>query len=65
MAEAKALEGAISVFTVVGSVYREARAAGVAAKLGSGAAKATATSELITATEKLKTTADRASGQRA
>ena len=63
VAEAKALEGAIEVFKVVRSVYKEARAAGVAAKLGSGAAKGGATSELVAATEKLKTTADTASGK--
>jgi hypothetical protein len=63
VAEVKALEGAIDVFKIVGAAYREARAAGVAAEMASGAAKTTAAAELATATEKLKTTADQASGK--
>ena len=63
VAEVKALEGAINVFKVVRNSYREAKAAGVAAKLGSGTAKAGAASELVQATEKLKTTTDTASGK--
>lgn len=63
VAEAKALEGAIGVFKAVRTAYREARAAGVAAELGSGAAKASATAELVTATQKLRTTADAEAGR--
>jgi hypothetical protein len=63
VAEAKALEGAIGVFKAVSAAYREARAAGVAASFGSGAAKTGAAAELVSATEKLKTTADQASGK--
>jgi hypothetical protein len=63
VAEAKALEGAIGVFKTVGAAYREARAAATIAKVGSGAARGTAAAELLTASEKLKTTADQASGK--
>jgi hypothetical protein len=63
VAEVEALKGAINVFKTVSTAYREARAAGVAAQLGSGTAKAAAASELATATERLRTTADTTSGK--
>ncbi len=63
VAEAKALEGAIGVFKAVRGAYREARAAAVAADVGSSAAKASGVAELQAASEKLRTTADSASGK--
>jgi Domain of unknown function (DUF4157) len=63
VAEAKALEGAITVFREVRAAYREARAAAAIAKLGSGAAKGAGVADFLAAREKLRTTADRASGR--
>ncbi len=64
IAEAKALEAAIGVFKAVSVAYKEARAAAVVAKLGSGAGRAAGTAEVLTATEKLRTTADTAPGSK-
>ena len=63
VAEVKALQGAIEVFKALRGIYREARAASLAVKASSGAAKSAAAADLLVAETNLRTVAESVSGK--